>query len=274
MKIIAIMPVHGREVLSMESVLRLKRQTHVRKVVVAGDSSLESRIAEAAGAEFVSYPNEPLSLKFQAALYKARELSPDAVLVSGSDNFLSKDWARILAGKIKSGADVAGISRLWQCLAYPGKKIEMHEFAYRNQFADEPYGAGRLISRTILEKCEWNIFRIPRNSGCDRMSYETLKAAGARVAVPNEDERLQVLNVRLNPENVTPLDALFKRAEMNDGIALITSLTGDQREYSGFMNKYFPGLAGFLQDCVSGIFPGEKGPSSAKGFFRWFSGRA
>lgn len=255
--IIAVMPIHGRERLTRETIRILRRQKFVSKVVVSGDSPLEADIAKNAGAVFTHCANEPLSFKFQAALDKAREFGPDAVLICGSDNFLSPRWTETCMIKMREGFDVVGKNRHWQVLAFPGSRISMYEFQYLGAHEGEPHGAGRMISSAILDRAEWKIYRIARNRGCDRMSFEALVSLGARVAVLNDESGIELTNIRTDSENVTAFSILMKRAKARDGIALISKMENDPEAVLSWSRNYFPDFIARLKSAVPECHVGD-----------------
>jgi hypothetical protein len=100
-------------------------------------------------AETVMVPNEPLGMKWNAAVEQACAFGADYVLILGSDDFLSDPLIDRYAALIRDGWLYMGLSGLYfyepatQRLAYH----ESGPATYGN-----PLGAGRLLHRTLLER--------------------------------------------------------------------------------------------------------------------------
>ena len=93
--IVGIMPIYGRRAITREAIKLLKEQEYVTTVVVVGSSDIDKETVEDLDITYVEAPNRPLSFKYQAAFDKAKELSPRAILLCGSDDFLTKDWSKV-----------------------------------------------------------------------------------------------------------------------------------------------------------------------------------
>jgi len=213
--VVAVMPIHGRELVTKASVSILKQQTHVCAVLLVGDEKKDEDLAVETGSFFVYCPNEILSFKYQAGFDAAREFNPDAVLLCGSDDFLSWDWVRLCYEKIESGFDLVGKSVFWICVAFPGRKAVLYKCSYCQDRIAEPMGAGRLFSRKILDKTDWYLFPEMRKRGCDGLSYGILLANGARIALMNHEDRINLVLVKSDWRCTTPYRQILSPSGKN-----------------------------------------------------------
>ena len=107
------------------------------------------------GWHYAEAPNEPLSDKWNAGMRLMQELSPDAVMITGSDDVISAPYIEAAAAEIAKGADYAYFDTLCcydmdTCRAYLSNPARM--------------GAGRVLSRRLLDECDWR----PWPSGLER----------------------------------------------------------------------------------------------------------
>lgn len=185
MKYAAIIPVHGREPLVYHTVSRLVNNGI--DVVCCGHTISEKIVCEMAGAEFIQVANIiPLGLKWQMALDKAREYSPDAVLYVGSSDWVTKDWCDVLYKDIKKGFAMAGKDDCYMAHVDPQNKLGVCHWGgydYKRQrpvsrtIQDtdrlEVVGIGRLFGKKVLDMLDWQIFDTTINSSLD---YSQMKA--------------------------------------------------------------------------------------------------
>jgi len=193
--IAAVIPIHGRERLTLETVLRLKQQDHPPEhIILVGNSKSEKNLAEVTGSIFVSHPNKPLGAKWQAGIGKARELEPDAVLIMGSDDWLSNNWCGRMMEEIKRGSDLVGVKRLF-VLEFG---LNLRRLAclngYLSERKNEPMGVGRVFSRKILESIHWQLFPA-RNWTLDGATYIRTIENDGKVAIL-DDQALIALDIK------------------------------------------------------------------------------
>lgn len=257
-RIVAILPIHARERVTMETIGVLRGQKYVTHVVAAGDGEPEERTAKKAGAVFVRFPNEPLSFKFQGALDKARDFSPDAVLICGSDDFLSPRWTEAGYEKIAEGCDLVGASQWWHCVAMPGCFAEMRQFRYDEARMGEPIGAGRMISRRILELLKWKLFRVPRNDGCDLMSFKLILEKGGAVGDLKETPGVEAVCLKSTWPSLTAPEKFMELARNSSHVVLLRTVS----DFKGWTEENFPGLLKHVRRVVPECRLGHR-PESA-----------
>ena len=98
------------------------------------------------GFRYAEAPNEPLSGKWNAGMRLMQELEPDAVMITGSDDVISAPYIEAATREIAKGADYVMFDTLCcydmdTCRAYLSNPARM--------------GAGRVLSRRLLDECNW-----------------------------------------------------------------------------------------------------------------------
>ena len=184
-KVIAIVASHKRYEILKDCISCLKPQ--VNDIVLAGSScwvdgvegcSLAKMVAKEEDLIYVDHTNKILGTKWAAALNRARDENADAVLICGSDDLLASDWVcqktSMTSPYFADGFSICGVNSWY---VYNPIIDEMIQCTYRSEQRSDPLGAGRLISKTILDHVDWQIF--PSEAiGCDLYSYRKLGSPG------------------------------------------------------------------------------------------------
>lgn len=232
-KVIAVIPVHGRIDLARETVSRLNRQEHkLYKIVLIGDGEQERQIAIDNNCDFIDHSNVPLSFKWQAGVDCARMFKPDAILILGSDNWISDNW--ISEGlKHINDYDVIGKNEIY-FINIAGK---MHGFKWSGYLSEdrrnEPIGAGRIISKNILNKISWQLWDRGINRLLDKTSFKKLKEAGARVKLM-EDKNIFVMDIKGKWDYITNMESMrvncLGREDVSDMYSFLGKMFPDYKE--------------------------------------------
>ena len=186
-QIVCVMPIHGREAITIETIKMLKKQSYpFHKIILVGDSEAEEKIAKETDCHFVKFPNNPLSRKVQAGINEARKFNPDAIVVSGSDDWLSYKYNETYV-KYIDDYDIIG-NKEWLVLQIlDDKNIELAKGNYNNN-REDPIGAGRTITRGILDKMDWQIYDFEKDSSLDGESFSKMKVLNATVKLLNNPD--------------------------------------------------------------------------------------
>lgn len=141
-------------------------------VVVIGSPEDENedkfvKLCNLSGFKYFSYDNEPLSNKWNYGIKKTLEQNYDYLLIMGSDDVLNN---RLYCKYLIYNGDYCGLKDI-----YFFDTINNREHfwgGYTNHRKGEPIGAGRLVSRRIIEKMNGDYFNLGINSGLDRTFHE------------------------------------------------------------------------------------------------------
>ena len=185
MKIISITATFKREKITIDTLELLAQQKGMIASIVVGSCEEDKHAAESVGAVYVHHDNHPLGSKWQAGVDKARELDPDAILICGSDDWLTSNWCEVCSKEIEKGFDLVGKSECFMCNAFPGKSLGLIQFSYKNK-EKGPIGAGRMISRRILDKLDWKLFPLHVTNSLDHLcNHQIVKHANGKVKILN-----------------------------------------------------------------------------------------
>jgi len=196
LKVVLITAVHGRHVI-VERMLR-----HHAKVAEQLKDCCELSIVAAMSPEdaptlfpvcsqlgiiSTACTNHPVSRKWQLALSLAKHLlEPDAVIILGSDDFANESYFRQAVNRIKAGSQGCGPDSVW-FYSQPSGTMGLWRGPMRLstvvsatkdpanravtiQHSDLPAGAGRILSRRLLDAIDWQLWNFDRDSALDTYS--------------------------------------------------------------------------------------------------------
>lgn len=171
-KIVAVIPVYGREILLKYTIKRLYEKNNLYKVICVGSSDLEEVVLKENGV-WVYSKNKPLGEKWNRGFLKAKEYDPDAILFVGSSDWISEDW----------------IPSVYDYLYYYGivgkNRFDMIDFTNQNIRScywlgynennirfNETIGIGRLLSKKFLQKINYQPFDDKMDNSMDWCIYK------------------------------------------------------------------------------------------------------
>ena len=146
----------------------LKNIINLELVAVGSEGERSKDICEKNEFKYFEYENQPMSEKWNFGLQMTKEISSDAVIIVGSDDLIDKSLLKFYDKKLKQGHMMIGIKDFYiydterRKLAYwrgYGKLNDAHRM-------NETIGLARCLSRSLLEKLDfniWNNLNISRN---------------------------------------------------------------------------------------------------------------
>jgi hypothetical protein len=176
------------------------------QVVVAGSEGRASRdLVEPHGYHYIETPNTPLAEKMNKTIYKARELGSDYVLCVGSDDIVTPELLGKYLEYIENGYDFIGV------LDWYFYDTATHRALYWGGYADSragaTCGAGRVLSKWLLDKWDWRIWENKHSHVLDNSMEEKLELTPHRHKTFRlKDLNLFALDIK-SSTNMTP----FKR---------------------------------------------------------------
>ena len=192
MKIVAVIPVHGRLPLLEITIRRLYRKNKIDKVICVGDNPDDKTLCKKAGAAWCEHKNKPLGEKWNAGFVFAKEhYDPDYVLYVGSSDWVSDNWIPVTLEFLQANDfDVVGKPD-YNMLHY-GKELFMcHWTGYPSGSwrENEPIGIGRILSKKFLDKIGWQPFESFLDASMDWcMVQKLIKIPGHRFGSFNSVE--------------------------------------------------------------------------------------
>jgi len=185
-KIVAVMPVHGRLPLLQQTIRRLYDKNGVYKVICVG-SDVEKRLCEKEGAEFILHENKPLGKKWNAGFQAAKKYNPDGCLFVGSSDWVSDNWISYCSSYL-SEYDMIGKPDFY-LLDYGNTIRCCHWAGYTDtRRANEPIGIGRILSARILDKMSWCPMQDKLDSSLDWSMFQKVLSMNGKVKMITNDE--------------------------------------------------------------------------------------
>ena len=186
-------PVFGREALLRVTIERLYYQADDIEVFCIGDGVNEKRVCEETGAHWIEHKNYPLGAKWQTGLDYIRDHCPEceAFLYIGSSDWVSDNWTETMIKHLLAGYDMAGKEEIFFLDIAAGNKKRMLRWpGYMDVRMGETIGTGRLISRGILDKLDWQLFDRYLDNTLDASMQARIKNTGGRIKLEvSEDVR-------------------------------------------------------------------------------------
>lgn len=179
MKVVAVIPVHGRLPLVKITIERLFKRNDIYYVICVGGTDEEKEVCNKAGAAFVYHENQPLGKKWNAGFKEAERYDADAAIFVGSSDWISDEWVPFMSQYLGE-YDMVGTPGFY--MADVSKEIRVcHWAGYEGQRKGESIGIGRMLSADILKKMNWKPFEDDKSRSLDYQMLRNVLANEGRV---------------------------------------------------------------------------------------------
>jgi hypothetical protein len=246
--IVAVIPVHGRAQMAIETVRMLRHQTVSVAPILVGDSLTEARIAKQVGCEYIQYPNRPLSSKWQVGMWRAGDLNK-TILTIGSDTWLTPTWCETGLQKMQEGYHVVGRNDFY-IMHLTRDGIEIIHRGYTGERIGQPAGIGRMVSREGMRELGWVLFRERRGRHCDTVAMRAIMAAELRCALIPASEKALTIKCDDWTSRHT-----FAEVEASAGLQPLEGITGNIETW---LASTFPGSLEAIDRLRKGTWPKVK----------------
>ena len=222
MRIALLTCIHGRHAVSemmlrhhAEAAGRLRESTgcefQIAAVLSPEDQSVMGPICDALGVRWKTYRNKPVSAKWQVGVGFVREVYADvsAVMIAGSDDFLSGAYMAFTAGLVRDGWSLGfGPDRCWMLDSATGR-LGLWRRPYDPGIPGITAGAGRVFTRELLDRVGWRLWTRDQNRALDTLCSKRLRALGYRLDAVGMTDRgdRAVIDVK-TAENIHRWDAI------------------------------------------------------------------
>ena len=197
-KIIAVIPIYGRELLLPFTIKRLLEKNKLFKVICCGDRESDKNVCLASGADWVQVENNPLGNKWNKGFEYSKQFDPDGILFVGSSDWISQNWINEAWNYIKND-DFAMVGKkdfYMVDIPIDGKIKYCKWLGYEsNERANEPIGIGRLISRKFLEAIDYTPFEKNANNSMDYFMYKKCLNKNFKVKLITDDKYIVFINI-------------------------------------------------------------------------------
>jgi glycosyltransferase involved in cell wall biosynthesis len=172
----------------------------------------EGEISKSLCSEFhyVEAPNQPLSNKWNEGIKYAKDLEWDYIMILGSDDIIND--LQFYYDCISEGYNFVGALDCWTYNIYTDK---IYYFAgYTNHRRGESVGAGRLISRGIIEQMNYELWNTGLKSSLDYSFEQKLNSISGikKKTYIGKDEGIINLGIYTN-DNITQI-CMFKKDDL------------------------------------------------------------
>ena len=190
-----------RHVCRLRDTLLAEGTVEIRPLVVMSieDVSDLARVCRDQGVDWIAANNKPVSSKHQVGVHAVQSFDThdeiDGIMYAGSDDFVSAGYVRQAVAKLAAGSPGVGPSTVWFLDAPTGRLGKWQGPMQLGDDVNVPAGVGRLISRAVLDNCNWCLWPFARNQGLDTHSSKHLATKGVHleaVALADDDAIVDV----------------------------------------------------------------------------------
>ncbi len=121
--------------------------------------------------------NNPLGQKHNALLRYARDVPWDYIWVLNSDSIVTPGILDLYRPLMEQGAERIGLKDLW---LYDTQGKQLYYFGGYTEGRSDSLGTGRMIHRSVVEACGWELWDNQLNRGLDHISTMRMDAVGTR----------------------------------------------------------------------------------------------
>lgn len=252
MKIVCIMPIFGREEITLKTIEWLGKQTYpFHKIVLIGSKKEDRNTFKKSNVKnlvYFSHKNHPLSNKVQYGVKRSKIYEPDAILINGSDSWLSPNWNKRVKYYLENGADLIGKTHSVICSVEPNKKIKIIAKGYDPNKRKDPFGSGRTFSKRVLDLLNWKLFPSNLDRNLDGRSYRNLmtNVKNVNVVLMNNDDDACIFGIKSSTwETITPFEKL-NRTDKKGSLMEVKSISNKKN----WLNNNFPGWKEDLKEII------------------------
>lgn len=213
-----------------------------RIFVVGSEGEKTQKIVEEYGFEYLEHANIPLNEKWEAGINALKNKNADAVILLGSDDFITNDFLDVYLSWLNEGVLAAGFTDgYFLDLSDPVNFIYWAGYGGMKQNAgmpsrvNETMGMGRFYSKELLELLGYSLWSgEPINRGLDGRAKTRLLNFGFRCV--NEDGlvdyqgyKIGQLGISMREKNIFALDIKYPEVSVTPIKNYLRSLNGSMR---------------------------------------------
>tara|TARA_B100000029_G_scaffold513901_1_gene614860 strand:+ start:65 stop:1924 length:1860 start_codon:yes stop_codon:yes gene_type:complete len=138
----------------------VKNTVNLEFVAVGSEGNKSRKICEGAGFHYFEHENQPMSGKWQHGLEMTKKYNPDAVIIMGSDDIVTKEIINFYVEKINLGYLLVGIKDFYIYESTLKKLAHWRGYGKLNDAhrMDETIGLGRCLARPLLNKIKFDVW--------------------------------------------------------------------------------------------------------------------
>lgn len=142
-------------------------------IVAGSEGELSKNMVEKHSFHYIEIPNQPLATKMNATILKAKEFNVNYVLCLGSDDIIHPDLMLKYIEQMEKGVDFIGVLDFYfletttkKCLYWGGYRDSRRK--------NHTCGAGRILSKNLLNKWNWTVWKNKHSHILDSSMQEKL----------------------------------------------------------------------------------------------------
>jgi len=160
---------------------------------------------------YKNYSNTPVSNKWNFGSSLLKEIDFDYVLIMGSDDFIDSNLLVEYNKKMKEGYDLIGITDLFIYDTPTDKLFYWGGYDEKSGRKNETTGLGRCLSKSLVEKLNYNLWELGLNKGLDSsMQKKIRELVGVRSVTLTLKNNCGFACDIKGDNNITPLDTFKK----------------------------------------------------------------
>lgn len=150
--IIAVWKRHDLEKIVIDSYIEQSKKFGFEIIIAGSEGDLSKKLAK--GCHYIEVENSPLSNKHNALIKKAKSLNVDGVVLMGSDDLVSDAYWDWIYSQNMSDKDLLGLKDFY----FYSTKTKLLSYWSGYQSGKQLAGAGRLFTKTVLDKMDWKLW--------------------------------------------------------------------------------------------------------------------
>jgi len=158
---------------------RLEGQIDLKLVAVGSEGLVTEKISKDNGWKYVEAPNNPVSQKWNAGVKSLKDIDADAVIILGSDDFISDNLLLEYKKRLNENYALMGVKDMY-VLDVPTERFGRWRGYQPNIYEDrtgETIGMARCIGRKVMEMVDYDIWlNIGADFGLDGIMSSRFKS--------------------------------------------------------------------------------------------------
>lgn len=167
---VVVICTHARHEITCKNIKTLLNQTRPPRIVLVVSDNQEfiKYSEEFQSITVMTYPNIPLGAKWQAGVELAVKMNADPLIITGSDDILSRTFVEYACDAMKAmNLDFIGLRSYW---------VHYKSQAYLIEYKPlMPIGGGRVYSRHCLRRVNNEVFNASLNRHLDDLGWKKLQ---------------------------------------------------------------------------------------------------
>ena len=140
----------------------------------------------------IKHNNIPVSKKWNKCINEVQKYEHDAIMILGSDDIISFNYLNECKKYINNQYDYISNTK-WSSFIIELKIIYNTIYNLRNTY--DGIGSGRVISKYLLQSCNYNIYNFDLNRGLDGNSFKIFKKYIRKIAYDITSESILCLSL-------------------------------------------------------------------------------